>query len=259
MEDTTLAGKQRVIRDAKQSISRELTGGHWAPRERVALACRILHAEGHESGLAGQITCRESERSFLTQRLGSGLGEARASELLLIDEGLHVLEGSGLPNPANRFHAWLYRARPDIQCVVHTHPPYSSALSMLGVPLVIAHMDGCALYDSVAFLPEWPGVPVADEEGRLIAAALGDKSAVLLVHHGLVVVGHSVDEACVLALQFERAARLQLLASSAGEIRLLDRELGLEARDWLRTPARMAATFAYYARSVLAKDAQCLR
>jgi L-fuculose-phosphate aldolase len=250
--------KEDLLRREQERVHRDVTGGSWSPRERVALACRILHDQGHDSGLAGQVTTWRAEGEFYTQRLGCGLAEARASTLLCVNEELCVLEGVGMPNPANRFHAWVYRARPDVQCIVHTHPPYSSALSMLGVPLVISHMDGCALYDDVGFLEHWPGVPVGDDEGRLISGALGNKSALLLAHHGIVTTGRSVEEACVLALHMERAARLQLLASQAGNIRPIQRELGLQARDWLRSPRRMEATFAYYARHELAKDAECL-
>jgi L-fuculose-phosphate aldolase len=258
MGKTFVQSKELLIEKGKQDMQRELSGGGWTEREKIALACRILCSNGHESGLAGQITTRESEHVFVTQRLGCGLSEARPSNLLKVDDDLRVIEGSGMANPANRFHVWLYGARQDVRCIVHTHPPYTSALSMLGVPLVISHMDGCSLYENVGFLAHWPGVPVGDEEGKLIAGALGDKSAALLAHHGVVIAGRSIEEACVMALQFERAAMLQITAGSGGVIRHVQRELALEARDWLRTPARMAATFAYYARCELAKDPQCL-
>ena len=51
------------------------------------------------------------------------------------------LSGDGMANPANRFHSWIYRARPDVQCIVHTHAFHVAALSMLEVPLVVSHMD----------------------------------------------------------------------------------------------------------------------
>ncbi|NIR61187.1 MAG: aldolase, partial [Gammaproteobacteria bacterium] len=59
---------------------------------------------------------------------------------------------------------WIYRKRPDVRAIVHTHPPHASALAATGGPLRIAHMDSSMLYGT-AHLPEWPGVPVADDEG----------------------------------------------------------------------------------------------
>ena len=92
---------------------------------------------------------------------------------MLVNEDLEVLEGQGMPNPANRFHSWVYRARPDVNCIIHTHPTHVAALSMLEVPLQVSHMDLCPLYDDCAFLEAWPGVPVGNEEGEIISAALG--------------------------------------------------------------------------------------
>lgn len=122
---------------------------------------------------------------------------------------------------------------------------------MLEVPLQISHMDNCVLYDDVAFLPKWPGVPVGNDEGELIAAALGNKRALLLAHHGLLVACSSIEEACLLALAFERAARMQLLATSVGNIQPIDPVLGREAHDWILRAQRNAAAFAYYARRSL--------
>lgn len=223
-------------------------------QQAIAMTCQILFAYGHDSGLAGQITARaKNPGTYWTQRLGLGLDEMRADNLLLVDEDLNVLQGEGMPNPANRFHSWLYRARPDANCIVHTHAPHTSALSMLEVPLVVSHMDTCLLYDQCAFLAKWPGIPVGNEEGEIISAALGDKKAVLLAHHGLVIAGASVEEACVLGVMFERAAKLQLLAMAAGEIKPLPLDLGQEAQRWVSTSKRIAAAFDYYRRVVESK------
>ncbi|MGH8844761.1 MAG: class II aldolase/adducin family protein, partial [Advenella sp.] len=86
------------------------------------------------------------------------------------------------------------------------------------------------------------------EEGEIISGALKEKKAILLAHHGLLVTGASVEEACVLGVMFERAARLQLLAMAAGTIQPISPELGHEAQQWINTPRRTQATFAYYAR-----------
>ena len=68
----------------------------------------------------------------------------------------------------------------------------------------------------------------------------------------------SIEEACILALAFERAARMQLLAMSAGKIQPIDPDLGREAHDWILRGQRNAVGFAYYARRSLRKSADCL-
>lgn len=247
--DTMSLSKSEIVNSAIKQMETKLTSTKLSVREAVAQTCRTLFAFGHDSGLAGQITARaERPGTYWTQRLGLGFDEITAENLLLVDEHLNVLEGDGMATPANRFHSWLYRARPDVRCIVHSHAPMSSALAMLEIPLEISHMDTCVLYDQVAFLKKWPGIPVGNEEGEIISKALGDKKAILLAHHGLLIAGASVEEACVLGVMFEKAARLQLMARSAGTIQPIPHELGAEAQKWIGTQRRHEAAFAYYAR-----------
>lgn len=257
--DTYSLDKQQLMQQTFDQMESERRETDFSARQKIALTCRILFDNGHDSGLAGQITARGGEPgTFLTQQLGLGFDEISAHNLLLVDEDLQVLQGSGMPNPANRFHAWVYRARPDVGCIIHTHAVHTAALSMLEVPLEISHMDNCVLYDEVAFLPKWPGVPVGNEEGELIAGALGAKRALLLAHHGLLVACASIEESCLLALAFERAARMQLLASAAGTIQPIEPALGREAHDWILRAQRSASAFAYYARRSLKHHPDCL-
>ena len=252
LNPTAALTKPELIDIAKKRISQHLSMPPWSVRQKLALTCRILHAKGHESGLTGQISARgETPGTLITQQLGLGFDEITASNLLKADYDLNVLEGDGMANPANRFHTWVYNARPDINCIIHTHATHTVALAMLERPLKIAYMDVCVLYGDVAFLPVWTGVPVGNEEGKVIAETLGDKRAVLLSHHGLIVTGRTVEEACAVAVMFERAAELQLLAESVGEIKPIEPALGRQAHDWILQERRSQATFHYYARQLL--------
>jgi L-fuculose-phosphate aldolase len=252
LQKTFSLGKDALIQNAYAQMDTHLADSGYSLRQKVALTCRVLFDNGHDSGLAGQITARaHGEGLFFTQRLGLGFDEVSEDNLLVVDEDLNVKEGVGMPNPANRFHAWVYRARPDVNCIIHTHARYSSALSMLEVPLEISHMDNCVLYEDVAFVPKWPGVPVGNEEGELISTALGKKCALLLAHHGLLIAATSLEEACVLGIAFERAAEQQLLAMSAGSIQPIDPGLARDAREWVRRPKRNSMAFSYYARRSL--------
>ena len=259
MANTLEMSKQELITIAQQRLDKEVGDSTWSTRQKLALTCRILYDGGHDSGLAGQITCRaEQPDTFYTQQLGLGFDEIATSNLINVDQDLQVVSGRGIPNPANRFHTWIYRQRPDVNCIIHTHPTHIAALSMLEVPLEVSHMDLCPLYDDTAFLKTWPGVPVGNEEGEIIANALGDKRAILLAHHGQLIAAASIEEACVLALLIERAAKLQLLAMAAGEIQPIPPALASEAHDWISTAKRHAVTFNYYARRALRQHADCL-
>ncbi|MGZ5241616.1 MAG: class II aldolase/adducin family protein [Caldimonas sp.] len=251
------------------------------PRRSLTRSAWILADEGHESGLAGQLTARGPRAdTFWTLPLGLAFDEAEEASWLLIDDALVVLEGEGShgqgrapgrpkpgrapaggserseapsgsirePNPATRFHLWIYRARPDVAAIVHTHAPAASALAAAEQPLVVAHMDATPLFDDTAFLPDWPGLPTADREGELIAAGLAGKHALLLAHHGLLAAGRSVQEAAFLAVFMERMARQQLDAAKVGGARPIDAGEARRARDFLRTDRIMGLTFDAWAR-----------
>ncbi|GHF54301.1 putative class II aldolase [Streptomyces mashuensis] len=251
--------KDVLVHRAERQMDRHFGDLELSTRQKLALTCRIAYDGGHDSGLAGQISARGQEPgTYYTQRLGLGFDEITEDNLLLVNEDLEVLEGEGMPNPANRFHTWIYRERTDVNCIIHTHSLHTAALAMLEVPLIVSQMDTTPLYDDCAFLKEWPGVPVGNEEGEIISAALGDKRAILLAHHGQLVTGSTIEEACTLALLIERAARLQLLAMSAGTIQPLDPVLAREAHDWTSTDRRSKANFGYYARKALRNHPDCL-
>jgi L-fuculose-phosphate aldolase len=243
--------KAHFMARVSREMDTDLPGLSLSTAEALAGACRILAREGHESGLAGQVTARAQGKNarpgtFWTLQFGYGFEEATAKRMVLVDEDLKPLKG-GRPNPGVRFHIWIYNKRPDVQAIVHTHAPHASALACTGEALKTIHMDSAMLHGT-AHLPEWPGVPVADDEGRIISGALGGAKTILLANHGLLAAGASVEEATYLAVFFERAARMQLRAMAAGGFREVKPQLAEEARDFLLQPAIVRGTFAYWLR-----------
>lgn len=260
MSDTLTLSKSELVSIAHNRMGAELADSDYSTRQKLALTCRILFDGGHDSGLAGQITARAEEPgTYYTQPFGHGFDEITEDNLLRVNENLETVDGRGMPNPANRFHTWIYREHPRVNCIIHTHPFYCSALSMLEIPLVISHMDTCPLYEDCAFLEKWPGIPVGNEEGIIISGALGEKRAILLSHHGMLVTGSTVEEACVLALLMERAAKLQLTAMPVSDIKPVPELLAHEAHDWISTPKRYSVAFNYYVRRALKNHADAIR
>jgi L-fuculose-phosphate aldolase len=239
--------KQAFIERVNREMAEDLPALEASTPELLAACCRILASEGHESGLAGQVTARgEKPATWWTLEFGYGFDEASAERMVLVDDDLRPLSG-GRPNPGVRFHVWIYNKRPDVQAIVHTHAPHASALAATGKPLRTIHMDSAMLHGT-AHLPEWPGVPVADDEGRIISGALGEAKTILLANHGLLAAGASVEEATYLAVFFERAARMQLRAMAAGGFKEVKPALAEEARAFLLQPSIVRGTFAYWAR-----------
>ncbi|CAG2150559.1 aldolase [Cupriavidus plantarum] len=234
---------------ATTEMARHLRSKPRTMQETMAYACRILAMTEQEAGLAGQISVR-SERpgAYWTLRFGLGFDEATPQDFIEVDRDLNTLTGDGMPNPATRFHLWVYDARPDVNAIIHTHSPWASALAAARQPLVIAQMDMTPLHDDCAFLGEWPGVPIADQEGVIISEALGSKRAIILAHHGYLTAGKTCEEATYLSVYLERAARLQIRAQAFGPLTPVDDALAREAHDYLLKPSIVNATFAYWAR-----------
>jgi L-fuculose-phosphate aldolase len=259
MSEVIIRDKAEYQSRTTDQMERHLSLPPWSLRQKIALTCRVLAAEGHESALAGQITARgDRPGTYWMLSFGLGFDEACASNIVLVDDDLQLLEGDGMVNPSNRFHLWIYRHRPNVNAIVHTHPPYCSALSLVGQPLLAAHMDTAMFYDDCAYLAEWPGPPIGDDEGRIIHEALGDKRAVLLAHHGQLVATGTIEEAAVLAVFIERAARMQVLAQSIGTSKPIDPAIAREAHDYRLKPRAVAATFHYFARRALKQERDVL-
>ena len=240
--------KQHFLDRVSREMEEDLKASDAPAEERLAAACRILAREGHESGLAGQVTaCGPKPGTWWTLQFGYGFEEATAERMVLVDEDLKPLRG-GRPNPGVRFHVWIYRKRPEVRAIIHTHAPFASALAATGKPLKTIHMDTAMLHGT-AHLPEWPGVPVADDEGRIISGALGEAKTILLANHGLLAAGASIEEAAYLAVFFERAARMQVRAMAAGGCKEVPEHLAREAHDFLLQPSIVRGTFAYWART----------
>lgn len=246
----TLRDKAYFDRRATDEMARHLAPTGRSLHETMATSCRILAMTGQEAGLAGQISVRSDRPgAYWTLRFGLGFDEATPADFIEVDRDLNTLSGRGMANPATRFHLWVYDARPDVRAIIHTHSPWASALAAARQPLVIAQMDMTPLHDDCAFLADWPGVPIADQEGVIISGALGTKRAIILAHHGYLTTGGSCEEATYLAVYLERAARMQLRAQAAfGPLTPVDPTLAAEAHDYLLKPAIVNATFDYWAR-----------
>jgi len=231
----------------------------WTEAQKLTLACRILAADGHDTIVPGLVLARTSQPDvFVTLPMGIGFDEVRLGDILRVDGHLNVLHGRGAPPKAVGFLVKIHQLRPDIRCAIHTHAPYTAALSMIDEPLAVAHMDATMFYDDCAFLREWPGNPVTELEGELISRALGAKRAILLANHGLATVGESIEEALWMALCFERAAKMQLRARAAGRLRAIDPDFARDAHDYMTDPTMVATQFRRLARRVLREDPGCL-
>ncbi len=200
-------------------------------REDLVKACRILYASGAAGdGLAGHISARLDERRMLIK-------PRPASWWTLAPADLAVMDFGGLPDPTLvrewPIHAQIYQARPDVNCVLHTHPEASTLMAALGIEIEPLNQD-CAGFTGNVPVYENRAISISTPElGCEVARTLGSRRVVLLKNHGSVVTGRSIPDVCVTAQRLEKAAELMLRAASITRLPLISPETRaaiLEAR-----------------------------
>ena len=188
-------------------------------KERLAAAFRLFGKFGFDEGVAGHITARDPEHAdhFWVNPFGMSFSHIRVSDLILVNDQGEVVEGNAAVNTAAfAIHGQVHAARPDVVAAAHSHSIFGKSWSTLGKLLDPLTQDACAFYDDHAVFDDYTGVVLDPEEGKRIAHALGEKKAVILRNHGLLTVGHSVDEAAWWFITMERSCQAQLLAEAAG-------------------------------------------
>lgn len=188
-------------------------------RVDLAAAHRLAVHFGFHEGIDNHFTLLvpgHTDRLLLAP-FGLHWSEVRASDFLVVDFAGRILRGEGpVEDTAYHIHVPLHAARPDVACVLHTHMPYATALSMLESPeLLMASQNAIGFAGLVAHC-DYEGLALDSGEGARMARALGNKAVLLLRNHGVVITGASVAEAFNTLYFFERAAMTQILAQSSG-------------------------------------------
>jgi ribulose-5-phosphate 4-epimerase/fuculose-1-phosphate aldolase len=196
-------------------------------KERLAAAFRLFGRFGFDEGVAGHITARDPEHAdhFWVNPFGMSFSHIRVSDLILVNDKGEVVEGSAAVNAAAfAIHSQVHAARPDVVAAAHAHSIYGKSWSTLGRLLDPLTQDACAFYGDHALFDDYTGVVLDPEEGKRIAHAVGGGKAAILRNHGLLTVGHSVDEAVWWFITMERSCQAQLLAEAAGTPVLIDED-----------------------------------
>jgi ribulose-5-phosphate 4-epimerase/fuculose-1-phosphate aldolase len=189
-------------------------------KQRLAAAFRLFARYGFDEGVAGHITARDPERldHFWVNPFGIHFGQIRASNLILVNHRGGVVEGKYPVNGAAfAIHSQVHAARPDVIAAAHSHSLHGKAWSSLGRRLDPITQDSCAFYEDHGLFADFTGVVYETSEGERIAQALGQHKAVILRNHGLLTVGHTVEEAVWWFLAMDRSCHAQLLAEAAGD------------------------------------------
>ena len=171
---------------------------------------------GHADMTLGHVSARGSDDLIYIKRKGIGLDEVGPSDILIIDLDGQKLDGDGELHLETPLHTEIYRARQDAGSVVHTHPPYATALGATQAKLEMLNHDSLLFHDGLAYFDENAGLVSNTALGEAVAQSLGPKKAILMRNHGVLVVGKSVAWSTYIALTLERAVQIQYLAANLG-------------------------------------------
>jgi ribulose-5-phosphate 4-epimerase/fuculose-1-phosphate aldolase len=189
--------------------------------EHMAGAFRVFAREGYAEGISGHISVRDPEHQgrFWINPLGVHFGLLTASDMICVDLDGEVVGGNtaGSINAAGfQIHSAVHKSRKDVHAICHTHSVHGRAWSAFAKPLEMINQDVCYFYKAHSVYSNYGGIATESSEGERIAESLGDGKAVILMNHGLLTVGETVDEAAFLFCLMERSCKVQLLADRAG-------------------------------------------
>jgi len=207
--------------EAGPAVSRSLLARQQLIREEVALASNILGIEDLGDFALGHVSVRDPEgRGVWMKASGWGFEEITPDRVVLVGWNGAVVSGEGRRHLEYPIHTEILRVRPDAQSVVHVHAPHAVAFAALEVPLrPISHEGTLFSPPDVARFTTTGDLIITQELGEALARAVGMRNAALMVRHGIVTVGATLQSAVVLAILLEHACRTQLLAMASGELR----------------------------------------
>jgi ribulose-5-phosphate 4-epimerase/fuculose-1-phosphate aldolase len=199
-------------------------------RKKVALSCRIVGTQGLTRGMLGHVSARipGTDRVLIKAKgpAEEAVELATEKDIITIDLEGRVLEArkKGLDAPnETAMHLIIYRKRPEVMSVIHTHPDWIVALTACDKPLIPMY----AAYSPPGMKLVLDGIPVYPRSVTIINRELaedfmrtmGEKRACLLIGHGMTVAGGSVEEATVTSLNLYELARIHGMAYAIGQPR----------------------------------------
>ena len=193
---------------------------HTAIKRQLIVAGKVLVAQGQDDFTRGHISVRlpDNPHLFFMKAHSLGLDEITLANILTVDLDGKVVAGAARRHSEVFIHSAIFKARSDVNCVIHTHPTHSIALSATGRPLKCLSQPGALFYQALGLYADTINLIRSPALGAGIARALGQGRGVLLKNHGVVVTGSTIEEAVIGTIMLENGAMVQLLAEAVGEV-----------------------------------------
>ncbi len=184
--------------------------------EAIVTVCHRLYEKGLIAGADGNVSAKDPvSGNILITPSGVHKGFLCVDDLLVVHSNGEVLEGKGRPSSELSMHLGIYRADASTMAVVHTHPPWTMALSLSGRGLLPHSMiEAAMLLSNVVEVPFLP--PGTQELANAVVAAIKNGPVQILAHHGVVSRGATLQQAFELMECLEHNAKIQALSHLLG-------------------------------------------
>ena len=215
---------------------------------KLALSCNILGQEGQSDLTLCHVSARLPGEEYLHMKPSAlSLDEVCAEDIIVIDLEGNKLAGQRRRHTEYPIHTEICKLRPEINSVIHTHPPYTTALGAVGGGLHAVSHEG-ALFVDLPLFTETSELIRTAAQGQAVARCLGQARAVLLQNHGGVVVGQTIEEATVYAILLEKAAGREHLARQFGQPVWSSEQESQRKVEQIYHPGAMQRYWDYFAR-----------
>ncbi len=210
------------------SVKDQVSSEEWQLRCDLAACYRLVAAYGWSDLVFTHISVRipGPEHHFLINPYGLMFDEITASSLVKVDQQCNKVIESPFPvNPAGFvIHSAVHEARPDVQCVLHTHTRAGVAVSAQAAGVLPISQQSTFVLASLAY-HDYEGVAFRPDEKPRLQADLGQANFLMLRNHGLLTCGASVADAFLNMYVFESTCQIQLSAQAGGELTQVDPQI----------------------------------
>lgn len=195
----------------------------FALKNDIIQAGKRMYDRGYVASNDGNISARIDSEKVLITPTGVSKGFMKPEDLTIVDYNGKVLTGTKKPSSEVFMHLQVYKDRPDVNSVCHSHPPYATGFAVAGIPL-----DKCVLPEVVIALGSIPlieyGTPGTEEFYKPVLKLLKDYDAFLLANHGALTVGKDVINAYHKMETLEHFAKIAFVAQQIGYVNTLNKE-----------------------------------
>lgn len=193
-------------------------------RTAIVDACHRLEAGGLVAGASGNVSVRlepvDGREIFAITPSQIHYRVLKPEQVLVIDYDRKNVDGEGRPSSETNMHLAVFRARPDVGAVIHTHSVYASAMAIAGQDLPALIDEQVVTLGGAVRVAEY-GMSASEDLANSAVEAMGERQAVFLRNHGALSVGRDLEEVLNVSQLLERTSMTYILARTMGDIQPL--------------------------------------